>query len=94
MDELKIQIEMLKSRVEKLEAENNLLKNSATIPFDVDAAFRDRLAFKFTSSSKSASSENQAVNEAGSSSYNVLKPPDGFDQITTGTTTKYYPFFT
>ena len=34
-----------------------------------------------TASSKSASSENRTVNEAGSSSYSVLGAPDGFIRI-------------
>ena len=34
-----------------------------------------------TSSGKSASSENQAVNEGGAASYSVLKPPDRFIKI-------------
>lgn len=34
-----------------------------------------------SSSSKSATSENKAVNEAGASTYSVLNPPDRFIRI-------------
>lgn len=72
------------------------LKANATIPIEVDAAFRTRLAptLDLVTSAKTAGSENQLVNEAGSAAYSVLKPPDGFDEREDGGTTKYYPYYT
>jgi len=75
-----------------------ILGNSSTIPFEVDGAIRDRFGFAdltpLESSAKAASSENQAVDEAGAASYNVLKTPDGFRQVTTGGTTLYFAYWT
>ena len=45
-------------------------------------------------SSKVSSSENQSVNEAGSSTWNVLKAPDAFLETTVGGTLYYIPVFT
>lgn len=45
-------------------------------------------------SSKSPTSENQAVDEAGAASYNVLKAPDAFVQVTVNGTLYYIPVFT
>jgi hypothetical protein len=45
------------------------------------------------SDTKTATSENQAVDEAGSNTYNVLRPPDGFDKATISGTTHYYPYY-
>lgn len=46
------------------------------------------------SSSKVSTSENQTVNESGSGSYNVLKAPDAFVQVTVNGTLYYIPVFT
>jgi len=82
-------------RIEKLEKELNLLKAGSTIPFEVEQAFRNRLRISqystLVADSKAASSENQAVNEAGASSYNVLKPPDRFIATIINNTTVYIP---
>jgi hypothetical protein len=75
----------------------SILGNRAIIPFSVEQAFRDRLRINtytpLTTSSKSASSENQAVNEAGSASYNVLKAPDGFVEVVIAGQIYYMPYF-
>lgn len=44
--------------------------------------------------SKSASSENQVVNEGGSASYSVLSAPNGFDKALIGGVAHYYPYYT
>lgn len=91
MEELQRQINELREQIESL-------KNSATIPYDVEQSMRTRLEIdtfsKIKASSKSASSENVTVDEAGSSTYPVLGIPDGFDERIDGTTTKYYPYWT
>lgn len=71
------------------------LKSSSTIPFDVDGAFRDRLAgsLGLTVSSKGATEENQAVDEAGSGTYSVLGVPSGFLEINISGTTYYLPYY-
>lgn len=73
------------------------LEMSHTIPLNIDQSFRGRFIndiIQPASSSKSATSENQAVNEGGSSTYSVLKPPDAFLQLQIGTTIYYIPVFT
>lgn len=68
------------------------LKASSSIPFDVDAAFRDRFG-SVSVSTKGAASENQAVDESGSSSYNVLGVPTGFLKVTILGTDYNFPYF-
>ena len=73
------------------------MERSSTIPLAIDQAFRERFANiaidEITSSSKSASSENQSVNEAGVATYSVLNPPDAFLKVTVGTTTYNIPVY-
>lgn len=92
------EIEQLKKDIEELKRTVDALRSSTTIPLEVDAAFRKRFGIKdfskLSTSTKSATSENQAVNEAGAASYSVLKAPDGFDERLDGSTVKYYPYFT
>ena len=91
LDQLKLEVAILKKRLDDLSA-------FATIPYDVEKAFRDRLRIiefaRLSASTKSASSENQAVNEAGAASYSVLKPPDGFREFVVSGNTLYIPFYT
>lgn len=73
------------------------LKRSSSIPREIDQSFRDRFlktVSSLSTSSKSASSENQAVNEGGAATYSVLKVPDAFLQVNVGSTTYYIPVFT
>ena len=51
------------------------LKNAAQASPDVKKALNDII---IGTTSKTATSENQAVNEGGAGSYSVLGPPDGF----------------
>ena len=91
-------IKELTIEVEKLKAEVNALKSFASIPFDTDKAFRERLGInslsKLLVSTKGATTENQAVSEAGAGSYSVLKPPDLFLQVIVSGTTYYVPVYT
>lgn len=81
------QLKELKQEFEKLTA-------SSTIPYDVEQAFRTRLDdLSLKVSSKSSSSENQAVNEGGGASYNVLKNPDGFLELQKDSQVYYIPYF-
>lgn len=73
------------------------MQSSYTIPLTTDQAIRTRFfgaALDLTTSTKSATSENQSVNEAGAGSYSVLGIPDGYDERNDNGTVKYYPYFT
>lgn len=76
----------------------NALKNNSSIPLPVDQSFRKR--FKIDSlalletSTKSASSENRAVDEAGAGVYSVLKPPQAFLQFVRNGQAVYIPIYT
>lgn len=71
------------------------LKSSTSIPFEVDGAFRDRFGdlAGLALSAKVATTENQAVDEGGSATYNVLKEPDGFLEVAINGTTYYLPYY-
>ena len=86
----------LEQRIDALENFVLSLKANATIPIEIDNAFRERLAGTagVASSSKSATSENQVVNESGSSTYSVLKAPDLFAEVQVGGSILYLPAFT
>lgn len=85
-----------KAQLNELMAWKSSLESSATIPLNVGRAFKARLDVPpdVSVSSKSASSENQAVDEGGSATYSVLKAPDGFLELTIGTIKYYLPIFT
>lgn len=44
-------------------------------------------------STKGTDTEDQAVDEGGAGTYNVLKEPDGFLEITINNLTYYLPYF-
>lgn len=87
----------LQNQINELKQEIANLKSSTTIPYDVEQSFRTRLRIdnyaELATSLKSATSENQAVNEAGAATYSVLKPPDGFRQFVSGGTVLYIPYY-
>lgn len=86
-------IKRLEERIKQLETKLEALGNSSTIPFNVDRAFRTRLASSnLATSSKSASSEDEAIDEAGIATHNVLKRPDGYLQADISGI-KYIPFY-
>lgn len=88
--------EELEKRVEKLEREVQSLRSFATIPFDIEKALDSRLGVterSATLSSKGATSEDQAVDEAGSATYNVLPSPDGFLVVTITGTSYFLPYY-
>lgn len=91
------ELEQLKKEIAELKAWKRSLEMSHTIPLNIDRAFYDRLIRNIgvvVTSAKSSTSENQAVDEAGSASYSVLKPPDAFIQATVSGTIYYIPVFT
>lgn len=71
------------------------LKNSTTIPLEVDAAFRTRLTelSGLSVSGKSATSEDVSINEAGAALHTVLDDPDGFLEIQIAGSTYYLPYY-
>ena len=88
--------EELKKQIDDLLAWKKSLEASYSIPLNIDQAFRSRFITTsgITTSTKSASSEDQAVAEAGSATYNVLKSPDAFLQVSINGAVKYIPIFT
>ena len=87
----------LLQRIQKLEQEINNLRAFATIPFDIGVALKARIlsdAGVAQLSNKGATTEDQAVDEAGASTYNVLKSPDGFLQAQLAGTVYYIPVYT
>lgn len=83
-------------RLETLEAQIKALNNNATIPFETGEAFKARIlqdAGVVFTSSKSVTSENKSVNEAGASTYSVLNAPDGFLQVTLLGNIYYLPYY-
>jgi len=98
MEELLLKINTLEKKLDSLEKKINSLDAFTTIPFNVEQAFRVRFGLdSFSSlsvSSKSATSENQVVNESGSSTYTVLKLPDGFRDLIVDGTTLSFPYYT
>jgi len=80
----------LENEVERLLRMVDSMQNKNMITPD----FRKVLELNaLTTSAKSAGSENQIVNESGSSTYSVLSNPSGFLEITIGGTTYYIPYF-
>ena len=90
-------MEDLQRQINELKAEIDKLKNTTTIPLEVDRAFRDRFNMdNFTvlaTSTKTVLSESQSVDEAGTDTYDVLKPPAGFRQFFVGGTALYIPYY-
>ena len=85
----------LKSRVDELERLFKLLSSSTTIPYDVGEAFKKRLQVVGGDSNATlASTETQAVNEAGAGTYNVAKPMDGFITIVVNGNSRKVPYYT
>ncbi len=88
-DKLKIQIDELQKTID-------LLRNSSTIPFDIDVAFTDRLIKKIPIaelSTKDKNSENLSF-IIDTVEYIALGIPDGFInvQLKDGSK-KYIPFY-
>lgn len=90
-------IQSLIKRIDELE--NFILQHKVQqISYPVDdisiRIISDKISGTIASSIKGATSENQAVNEGGSSTYSVIKAPDAFLQITINGVIYYIPAFT
>lgn len=83
-------VRSLSERLDSLQAEMDALGNVTTIPYDVDQAFKERLGSLADVADKTAASETQSVNEAGSGTYSVAKPMDGFFRTASGKFVPYY----
>lgn len=107
LQEILQKINALQEKIEEvnvLKAEIDRIKASATIPLEVEEAFRDRLNLRdvpiIELSNKSATSENinavVSVDFGGMSvsTNSVLDNPDVFLSITLGEKTYYVPAFT
>lgn len=88
-------MEDLQRQLNELKDWKASLERSSTIPLSIDQAFRERFKNnKLLTSTKSATSENQAVDEGGASTYSVLKAPDGFVEVYLDDGTLIYlPYF-
>lgn len=89
-------MEEIQRQLNELLAWKKSLERSSTIPLNIDQSFRERLDSKqIKTSIKEITSENQAVDEAGSATYDVLTIPDGFGQTTLEDgSIIYIPYFT
>lgn len=89
--------EELKLKIQEIESFVNKFKNQQiSYPIDDISAkiISDKISGTVSSSTKGATSENQAVNEGGVGTYNVLKAPDAFLQISINGVLYYIPVFT
>lgn len=90
-----IKMEELQEQINELQEWKESMESSYSIPLNIDQAFRARFSgASLANSTKSASSENQPVNEGGVATYDVLKPPDAFLQVNIQGTVCYIPIFT
>jgi len=94
-EEIKEMFEKIQGQIKILEGFKKSLESFTTIPFNVDKAWRER--FKdivgLKVSTKDLDSEDQAVNEGGAGTYDVLGDPDGFLEFTVQGTTYYIPYY-
>ena len=71
------QINILNERVAELTATVNAMRNASSIPFDIDAAFRERLGGGLKVFNLNGGTILKSVNESGSSTYDVANAMDG-----------------
>lgn len=92
------EIKKIKEEITTLTRRLDNLNAFATIPYDTEKAFKDRLKLseysRLAASTKTAASETQSVNEGGAATYSVAKPMDGFRQVLIGSSTIYIPYYT
>lgn len=87
------QINELKRQVMELTMVINSLRNGSSIPFDIGAAFEDRLGGGFKLNSLGGGVISKSVNESGSSTYDVAKVMDGTAPAVFNGTQIYIPFY-
>lgn len=79
------EILQIKESIKNLNDRLDKFYSSTTIPFDVQGAFTTRLKIPQSQpSSISVASKTQAVNEAGSATYNVAKPMSAIIRVKIG----------
>lgn len=88
----------LQTQIDEINRQLAQLRDTTTIPLEVDGAFRDRFklssfAVLKTQSDKSAGAENVTTSAGGGNT--VLGAPDGFLVYVSDTGTPYYfPYYT
>lgn len=82
--EEKQEFEALKAQVAKIASYSTSLGGSLEFKNIVKRYANELLTDELAVSAKTASSENQAVNEAGAATYSVLGVPDDFLKVTIG----------
>jgi hypothetical protein len=87
-EELQRRIEVLEQFVRDLQAAHTLPKDFSTA---IQSYFENN---EISLSTKSATSENRGVNEAGTSNYSVMGTPDGFLEVVVNGIIYYIPYFT
>ena len=94
--QLRRENEQLKKSVEILLDWKRQMESSTSIPLNMDQSIKDRFIKPIPilkSSTKSASSENRTVNEGGSATYDVLKPPVIWASVRIGNTDYQFPAY-
>jgi hypothetical protein len=88
------EIEQLKREVGELKAWKKSLESTETIPSEIVNSFTYRFTRNTPSvSSKSASSENESIDENGVALHSVLKSPDGFLIVTINSIDYFLPYY-
>lgn len=84
----------IENRINQIEQELQALKSSESIPLENYEAIKDKLnAVSGNTNTTNASTETQAVDEAGTGTYNVAKPMDGFITISFGGRNYKVPYY-
>lgn len=84
----------MQRRITELERIVKSLTSSTTIPYDIAKAFEKRLSpVSGDSNATSPSTVTQAVNEAGSGTYNVATVPTGFITIVVNGNSRAVPYY-
>ena len=91
-EEEKTQLEQLGKDVEDIHSFIKSLQSFSTLPFDIGEAIRERVGH-ISTSDKSTTSEIQAVNEAGTSAYNVQGLPANYLRVTVDGKIYYIPSY-
>jgi hypothetical protein len=91
-------IQQMQRDIEELKAFKEAMLASSSLPIGFENAVRERLRIDtFTpleTNSKASNSENQAVNEGGSATYQVLGSPNGYLKLSLSGGTYYIAYWT
>ena len=87
-------MEELQRQITELKAEIDSLKSSSTIPLEIGESMRVRLgAVEGQASGEATTTHKQAVDEAGTGTYDVAKPMDGFILLTIDGIARKIPYY-